>query len=971
MASESSVAHNETIARLLRNRILADAYATGVARRDAHPKAHGLVSATFTVHADVPESLRHGLFAQPGTYDAWIRLSNGFPKAQADTKKDQRGFAIKLRGVAGEKLVVDPTDPSAHDFVLASAPFFFIRTANDYVRFVAAQVKRPAWRVLGFFFNPLRPRVYEFRRLLAAATHTDDLLTTRYWSQVPYRLGPHVVKYSVRPQNASRPWPASRHPDYLRARLRSRLRESAASFDFAVQVQTDASTMPVDDSTVKWDEEKAPFHPVATIALPQQEIESNDRAALVDRLAFSPWHALPAHEPLGPMNSIRREVYRAVAAARLTFNDKTGVEMGGQKRVGFWSGVIVALLVVILIGAFAFWRMGRGADPVTLTVAQVPPNTTGLSPEERAQYYHLSEGGEIYPVAALLALETPDPARPGQYVSFLSTAERYGLLPDPVSTHNPYGLPVGVTVAQRGSLQMIGLNCTACHVGELTYRGQRFRVDGAPSIAFINSFIKAIVDETKATFDPGTPERAARFFRRLRGARALLKPLPSFPAVDHEYGATDVATRTDPFDEGDDVSSFLRETFARFRDRDGILEARIQGIRNAGFLTGSFLISPRDGFGRADAFGVGRNALFGAVHNAAVGFPRGTNSAPSDAPVSFPHIWGMEFTSWLQWGANTNSVMERNVGQSLGVGAAYDPDTFVSTVRVDHIAAMERLSYKIQAPQWPENIFGSIDRAKAAAGKAVFDQTCALCHETYSKTPEGLKEFRLFPLHVVGTDPATALNFERLVLPFADPEAKPFGTAAFTVVQKVLQKYYDDKQVPDDVRARWERRDLRPNPEFRSPLRQSDAFPDTRGFKVYRSKTLRGIWATAPYLHNGSVPTIYDLLLPASRRPKSFTVGTHEYDPVKLGLAADGPVPPGMQPTTVDTTLPGNWNTGHEWWFYPTLTDTDRYNIIEFLKTFWLPNDADYQFESPAALPAEVRAPYRLEPPPPTRYPRQ
>jgi hypothetical protein len=746
------------------------------------------------------------------------------------------------------------------------------------------------------------------------------------------------------------------------------LLEEQATFDFAVQVPTRPDAMPVDDATVEWDEALAPFQTVATITVPQQDIDSSDRAALVDRLAFSPWHALPAHEPLGPMNAIRREVYRAIAAARLQFNDKTGVAMAGKGR-GFWSGVIVTLLIVSALGAFVFWRMGRNADPVTLAAAETPPNTTGLSPEERAQYYHLTEGGEIFPVAALLALETPDPGRSGQYVSFLSTAERYGMLPDPVSTHNPYGLPVGVTVAQRGSLQMIGLNCTACHVGELRYRGQRFRVDGAPNIAFINAFIKAIVDETKATFDPGTPERAARFFRRLRGARALLKPLPSFPAVDHEYGATDTATSLDPFEEGDDVSAFIRELVARFRNRDGILEARIQGIRNAGFLTGSFLISPRDGFGRADAFGVGRNALFGAVHNAAVGFPRGTNSAPSDAPVSFPHIWGMEFISWLQWGANTNSVMERNVGQSLGVGAAYDPTTYASTVRVDHLAALERLSYKIQAPQWPENIFGPIDRTKAAAGKALFDRTCALCHETYSKTPEGLKEFRLFPLHVVGTDPATALNFERLVLPYADPDAKPFGVAAFTIVEKVLQKYYDDKQVPADVRQRWERRDLRPQQSFRSTLRQSADFPDTQGLKVYRSKTLRGIWATAPYLHNGSVPTIYDLLLPVAKRPQSFIVGTREYDPVKLGFAGDGPLAPGLQPTTIDTTLPGNWNSGHEWWFYPTLTETDRYSIIEFLKTFWLPNDADYQFESPAALPAEVRAPYALEPPPPVRYP--
>jgi hypothetical protein len=317
--AESSVAQNETIASLLRQRVLADARATGVARRDAHPKAHGLVAAQFIVGRDVPAPLRHGLFEEPGTYEAWIRLSNGFPRPQEDRKKDQRGFAIKLRGVAGEKLVTDAADPTAQDFVLASAPAFFIRTAADYVRFVEAQVKQPAWRVLGFFFNPVRPRLYEFRRLLASASRTDDLLTTRYWSQVPFRLGPHVVKYSVRPHNAPRSWPETIDPNYLRGRLRSRLLEAPATFDFAVQVRGNPDAMPVDDATVEWNEREAPFQTVATITVPQQDIDTADRAALVDRLAFSPWHALSAHEPLGPMNSIRRDVYRTIAATRLTF----------------------------------------------------------------------------------------------------------------------------------------------------------------------------------------------------------------------------------------------------------------------------------------------------------------------------------------------------------------------------------------------------------------------------------------------------------------------------------------------------------------------------------------------------------------------------------------------------------------------------------------------------------------------------
>ena len=107
------------------------------------------------------------------------------------------------------------------------------------------------------------------------------------------------------------------------------------------------------------------------------------------------------------------------------------------------------------------------------------------------------------------------------------------------------------------------------------------------------------------------------------------------------------------------------------------------------------------------------------------------------------------------------------------------------------------------------------------------------------------------------------------------------------------------------------------------------------------------------------MPTVFDLLLPAEQRPTTFKLGTKEYDPVKLGYVIDGPrflTPPRMQPFTYDTRLIGNWNTGHEWWFYADLDDEMRYDIIEFLKTFDDVNyPGDYRFERPAKLPEDVQ----------------
>ena len=143
------------------------------------------------------------------------------------------------------------------------------------------------------------------------------------------------------------------------------------------------------------------------------------------------------------------------------------------------------------------------------------------------------------------------------------------------------------------------------------------------------------------------------------------------------------------------------------------------------------------------SFGVGRNELFGAYKNA--NFTEGINVVPADAPVSFPHLWGMERTSWFQWGVNTNSVIERNIGQALGVGATVQPDKgFSRTVRVDNLHAMEDLQYKLSSPVWPAELFGPVDQARAERGRKIFDRTCALCHETYGKSGS-LNEYSCSP----------------------------------------------------------------------------------------------------------------------------------------------------------------------------------------------------------------------------------
>jgi len=431
-------------------------------------------------------------------------------------------------------------------------------------------------------------------------------------------------------------------------------------------------------------------------------------------------------------------------------------------------------------------------------------------------------------------------------------------------------------------------------------------------MGFINAFVVDMLLETQKTLT--SPRRLTRFWSRVRQFRAARRAL----------GAAGEADEAPAPDEG-----WMNRLTEMLTNNRGLLEGKVAALRNVPTLKAAAAVSTLDGYGRTDAFGVGRNELFGSIP---------LNGMPSDAPVSFPHLWGMEHTAWLQWGANTNSVMERNIGQSLGVGAVFDPVTGRSSVNIENLWRMEQYAYRLHAPAWPD-VFPAIDPDKAERGRLRFKTYCAPCHQTWQNDGQ-MRIYQLFALNAVGTDPSTAMNFEKPVKT-VDGRVLPFPYAALELIKKVKHAAYAERHLsPEDI-ATLENRSVRTGPAFeptfRAPLLDSEKWSDTKGRKVYRSKTLVGIWATAPFLHNGSVPTIFDLLHPAAERPTQFRVGHHEYDPVKLGIETDPSrltPPPNAMPYELDTRLPGNWNTGHEWWFYPSLDDAQRFEIIEFLKIF-------------------------------------
>ena len=303
-------------------------------RRGQHPKSHGCVKAEFTVHDNLPEKLRCGIFKEPRTYNAWIRFSSSAPTIQSDVKKDAHGMAIKLVGVEGEKVLEAEKQAKTHDFVLVNSKSFFIRNAADYVLFSEAFTTN---KFLSFFlsWNPFKWRLYELKKILSITQKSiSNPLQIQYWSQTPYKLGSRAVKYSAKPRSSrSDPIPTSPGFNYLEEAMTKQLADEDAYFDFMIQVQTDPVKMPVEDATIIWNESLSPFEKVATIRIPAQVFNTPEQLEFAENLSFTPWHALPEHRPLGSMNRVRRKVYETISKFRHQRNNEPYREPTGDEFV--------------------------------------------------------------------------------------------------------------------------------------------------------------------------------------------------------------------------------------------------------------------------------------------------------------------------------------------------------------------------------------------------------------------------------------------------------------------------------------------------------------------------------------------------------------------------------------------------------------------------------------------------------------
>lgn len=598
---------------------------------------------------------------------------------------------------------------------------------------------------------------------------------------------------------------------------------------------------------------------------------------------------------------MKHGVLAASAVALLAFGGCASLE---EKVVKEWDNIDQTVKPLIYLA-----KTNMTPTPRPPVADSVEWAEQGWTMEEREWFWHIPQGTAIMPYDWFLALEQPKSDGKGAFADSAYLA-RYGFIPAPKGSYNPDGLPIGFVKDEKfkdpftGQVAtMAGITCAACHTGQINYNGKGMVIDGGQAMINVTLFQNKIAVTLAETMLDSS--KYDRFAKKVLG---------------ESYN--------------DETKAALKKKVKAFAESNA---------RYSNAMINGNLYEVEEGFGRVDALARIGNFVFGAELDLA-------NLRPVAAPVSYPPIWTAPWFDWAQYNGSIRQPMVRNVGEALGVQALVnlvDKDKlFESSVHVDHLFHIEeQLAGKkplggLQGPKWPEALLGPIDQGRAAMGKTLYNQHCVQCHLPPVDSPEimeerhwetvtvgGLEQKLLkthnIPLKTIGTDPAEVTDF------FARrADATKLGLPGMThandglkvVTEAVANKWYDDNGI--DKKQRIVMDGIRENVVLR-PLK-------------YRARPLNGIWATPPFLHNGSVANLYELLSPMSERTLRFYTGSKEFDPVKVGYQTTKFTGAFL----MDTTLPGNANTGHLYddgkgigIIGPKLTEKERWALVEYLKT--------------------------------------
>jgi hypothetical protein len=437
-----------------------------------------------------------------------------------------------------------------------------------------------------------------------------------------------------------------------------------------------------------------------------------------------------------------------------------------------------------------------------------------------------------------------------------------GLIPDP-----SFGWPIGFSrkneVKHLAGQSAVGINCASCHVAQISSSAGKgpIRILGATSHFNVEGFFGAVLVSTFKTSEPAS-------------MKPFLGAYFSNPALDAVWEAQQAKiTETmaaDPFGAKDvapgelhEIAPAELELAADAANLPQVAHSMLELFHN---MRAALHVPDHPPDKAPPASGPGRNDAFGLLSAALLNQPQ------PYAPTKFGLVWNVDQRTWVHWDGNTKSPIARNLLASLGLGAPLHGkhgDLDFATVK-----RQTDLSESIRPPKYPF----TIDQAAAKRGAAQFESKCAACHSG----PESDK--RLYSVAEVGTDPHRAELF-------TEKQAEGFN--------KFL--------------AELEAVGYEPPKEL-----------GVRSTGKYFAASLGGVWARSPYLHNGSVRTMQELLMAPAQRAKTFKRGSQEYDASQMGYTDAGIY-------VFDTTSEGNANSGHD--YGTKLSAEQKRELMEYLKT--------------------------------------
>lgn len=451
---------------------------------------------------------------------------------------------------------------------------------------------------------------------------------------------------------------------------------------------------------------------------------------------------------------------------------------------------------------------------------------------------------------------------------------RYGFLPNAKSVSNPEALPVGFLVSSHSSpTKTFSITCAACHTREITFNNTNFRIDGGP--AFINM---------------------QSFFQDM------------FQSVDHllnnELAFTDFQRSVKT------PSAELRNQLQRWYNLNNL-------------VVGQQLPTQSYGLARLDALNLILNrGTGGNIGEPSANYLIPSNVSKADKPVRFPFLWNSDKQDLTQWAGTTVNgnkqyAMSRNAVEVCGVFGfihpvgGQPPTDFLAENSVNYtgLAVIGDLTPKIGPPKYPWRI----DTNKASLGGQLYQVHCASCHRIQPGDPRPpVYDTWRTQVQNVGTDSYYWQTLSRTASSSGVLTGFIFGNTTVAVTGE--SSIFLSKVLSSTALTQ------------RFPGINLSISPPTHPAGSYESRVLHGIWAAAPYLHNGSVPTLAELLKPASKRVTIFKVGRN-YDLKNIGISTNQP----LDSTALDTNGLGNSNAGHK--FGTTLSDSDKEALLEYLKT--------------------------------------